>query len=121
MTTKQRVADTAVARFVQDKPKHPVDPRVEAIQVGKFVPVEDDSAQPNKKGSPKKERGPPPPRMGYSVPEFCSAHGFSTAHYYGVLKKQGLAPREMKIGNRRIITIEEASRWRAERTADSTA
>jgi hypothetical protein len=36
-----------------------------------------------------------------------------------VLRKQGLAPRVMKLGVRTLIAVEEAARWRAERTAES--
>jgi hypothetical protein len=37
------------------------------------------------------------------------------------MKKQGLTPREMKVGTRRLITIEAAAEWRAAREAASTA
>jgi hypothetical protein len=37
------------------------------------------------------------------------------------MKKQGLTPREMKVGTRRLITLEAAAEWRAEREAASTA
>jgi len=60
----------------------------------------------------------PIPKLGLSSQEFCEAHGFSTACYYD-LKKQGLTPREMKLGNRIIISIEQAARWRAQRTEDA--
>jgi predicted DNA-binding transcriptional regulator AlpA len=60
----------------------------------------------------------PAKRFGYSIPNFCKTHGFSVAHFYA-LKKQGIAPRVMKLGARSIITDEEATRWRAERTAAS--
>jgi hypothetical protein len=53
-----------------------------------------------------------------TVAEFCTAHGISIGHFYA-LKKRGLAPRVMKLGIRTLISIEEAARWRAERTAAS--
>lgn len=59
---------------------------------------------------------PPVERLGFSIPEFCAAHGFSVAFYY-LLRKQGLTPAEMALGNRRIITVESAAKWRQERTA----
>jgi hypothetical protein len=58
--------------------------------------------------------------LGYSVAQFCEAHDISIGHFYA-LKKQGLAPRVMKLGTRTLISVEEAARWRAERTAASNA
>lgn len=59
--------------------------------------------------------GPP---LAFSIKQFCDLHDLSVSQYY-VLRKQGLAPREMALGARRVISIEEAARWRAERTAAS--
>jgi hypothetical protein len=56
--------------------------------------------------------------LALSVEKFCQAHGISVGHFY-VLRKQGLAPRVMKLGVRTLIAVEEAARWRAERTAES--
>ncbi|MBA3241961.1 MAG: hypothetical protein H0T60_12105 [Acidobacteria bacterium] len=50
----------------------------------------------------------------YTVPEFCQAHRFSKAFYY-LLKQRGIAPREMHIGGRRLISKEAAAEWRRER------
>ena len=55
-----------------------------------------------------------------SIPEFCALHGISLGFFY-VLDKQGLAPRTLNIGTRRLITIEEAARWREARLAASAA
>jgi predicted DNA-binding transcriptional regulator AlpA len=60
----------------------------------------------------------PPPRLALSIPEFAEAHGISEGMYYK-LKKQRLAPREMKVGARTLITFEAAAQWRAEREAAS--
>ena len=62
----------------------------------------------------------PSPRFALSIPEFCAAHGFSEGMFYK-MKKEGLTPREMKIGTRTLITFEAAAKWRAEREAASTA
>ena len=59
-------------------------------------------------------------RLALSIAEFCWAHGFSEGMFYK-MKKQGLTPREMKIGTRTLITFEAAAKWRAEREAASTA
>src|SRR5262245_23665775 len=65
-------------------------------------------------------RGPPPPRLGYSVEEFCASVGISVSYFYE-LQKEGKAPRAMLLGVRRIISIEEAERWCRERTTSPVA
>ena len=52
----------------------------------------------------------------YSIEQFCQAHDISYGHFYA-LQRAGLGPRVMKLGSRRLISVEEARRWRAERTA----
>ena len=59
-------------------------------------------------------------RLALSIPEFCAAHGFSEGMYYK-MRKQGVTPREMKVGTRTLITFEAAADWRTEREAASTA
>jgi predicted DNA-binding transcriptional regulator AlpA len=56
----------------------------------------------------------PTPRLALSIPEFCEAHGISQSFFFK-LKKQGEAPREMKVGARTLITFESAAEWRRER------
>ena len=56
----------------------------------------------------------PPPRGAYTIREFCEAHRISQSKYFE-LKRAGLAPEEMQIDSRRIITIEAAARWRRRR------
>lgn len=63
-------------------------------------------------GRKRRDRGPP--MHAFSVLEFCDAHRISKARYYE-LKQQGLAPVEMVVGNRRIISHEAAERWRRQR------
>jgi hypothetical protein len=57
-------------------------------------------------------------RCAFSVDEFCTAHRISRAHYYN-LRKLGLGPDEARAGDRVIITVEAAARWRKQRTAAS--
>ena len=52
----------------------------------------------------------------YSIREFCRVHGISPAFFY-LLQAKGKAPRVMKLGARRLISIEEAQRWREATTA----
>jgi len=56
--------------------------------------------------------------LGYSIQEFCTAVGISLSFFYE-LKQAGLAPRTMKLGSRRIISVEEAQKWCRERTEAS--
>jgi predicted DNA-binding transcriptional regulator AlpA len=58
------------------------------------------------------------PLLGYSIQEFCTAVGISVSYFYE-LKQAGLAPRAMKLGTRRIISVEEAQKWCRERTEAS--
>jgi predicted DNA-binding transcriptional regulator AlpA len=57
---------------------------------------------------------PPTPRLAFSIPEFCEAHGISEGFFYK-LKKQGEGPREMKVGARTLISCEAAAEWRRAR------
>jgi hypothetical protein len=53
-------------------------------------------------------------RAAYSIAEFCDAHRISRAHYY-TLKRLGEGPDEARAGDRVIITMESAARWRRQR------
>jgi hypothetical protein len=56
-------------------------------------------------------QGPPPV---YTVSEFCHQHHISVGMYYK-LRAAGLAPREMVLGRRRLISAEAAAEWRRAR------
>lgn len=60
----------------------------------------------------------PVPTLAMSIPQFCEAHNISVGMYFK-LRKQGLAPRQMRLGTRTLITCEDAATWRAERVAAS--
>jgi predicted DNA-binding transcriptional regulator AlpA len=47
----------------------------------------------------------------FTIDEFCDAHDLSRATFYN-LRKVGRGPREMKVGARRLISIEAAADWR---------
>lgn len=86
--------------------KSPAGKRVAATTAGEFVQVPDD---------PTILPGAPP-RLGYSIPEFCAAVGISVSYFYE-LRQAGLAPRTMQgLGVRQIISVEEGQRWCRERT-----
>jgi hypothetical protein len=55
-------------------------------------------------------------KQALSIPEFCACHNISQAYYYE-LQKRGRGPRTMRVGRRRLISVEEAQRWREEQTA----
>ncbi len=50
-------------------------------------------------------------RNSVSVPQFCEGEGISRAMFYK-LRKNGLAPKIMKIGRLTRITNESANEWR---------
>ena len=63
----------------------------------------------------KKPRQTPPPAA-YTIAEFCLSHRIAVSMYYK-LKTQGLGPREMAVGSRRLISQEAAAEWRKAREA----
>jgi hypothetical protein len=62
----------------------------------------------------------PAPLAAYSIREFCAAHRLSESMYFK-MRAQGLGPREMIVGTRKLISQEAASEWRAAREAASSA
>ena len=48
----------------------------------------------------------------YTVAEFCERNRMSTSMYYQ-LKKRGDGPVEFYVGNKPLITKEEAAKWRS--------
>ena len=61
---------------------------------------------------------PPAEPAAYSVAEFAEAHGFARSYFY-VMLREGTAPKTIKLGRRRLITREEAQRWRERMVAES--
>jgi predicted DNA-binding transcriptional regulator AlpA len=53
-------------------------------------------------------------KQALSIPEFCAAHGLSRSFYF-ILRKDGLGPREMRVGGRVLISREAAADWRRDR------
>jgi hypothetical protein len=70
--------------------------------------------------APKQPKRPQPPALALTIPEFCSAHGISQAFYY-LLQKHGKGPRTMNVGRRRLISLEEAARWREAKVEKESA
>jgi hypothetical protein len=56
--------------------------------------------------------------MSKTIPEFTAQHRFSRSHYFN-LRKRGLGPREMRLGNRVIISEEAEADWVREREAEA--
>ena len=61
------------------------------------------------------DTSPEPPKLAFTIPQFCVAHGISEAFYYQ-LQKDGKGPATMRVGRRRLISIEAAKAWREEKT-----
>jgi hypothetical protein len=116
-----KAAAARAEKAARTEPERPDDERVERVTHGGFV---DSAATPSTSkvsaDKAKGPRGPPPPRLGYSVDEFCASVGISVSYFYE-LQKEGKAPRAMLFGVRRIISIEEAERWCRERTISPVA
>jgi len=74
----------------------------------------------NVAGKDKRETVSSTPRLALSIAQFCQAHNISEAFFYK-LKRQGIGPREMKLGTRTLITFEAAAKWRAAREATRPA
>ena len=51
------------------------------------------------------------PPLAYSIAEFCAAHRISRAHLYTAIKA-GQGPAIMKVGGRRLVSVEAAATWR---------
>jgi hypothetical protein len=62
----------------------------------------------------RKAQSAPPAFGAYSISSFCQAHALSEAMYFK-LRSQGLAPAEMAVSRRRLISTEAAARWRRQR------
>jgi hypothetical protein len=59
------------------------------------------------------------PPAAYSIAEFCRAHRISQSMYFK-LRGQGLGPREMSVGSRKLISLEAAAAWRRARERKAT-
>jgi hypothetical protein len=58
------------------------------------------------------------PRFAYSIEEFCALVDISVS-MYGKMRREGLTPREMRMGRRVLISKEAMTAWRTEREAAS--
>jgi hypothetical protein len=57
------------------------------------------------------------PTLALTIRQFCDSHNISHAFFY-LLQQRGEGPRVMRVGSRRLVSIEEAKRWREERMVD---
>jgi hypothetical protein len=53
----------------------------------------------------------------FSIQQFCNTHSISRAKFY-LLLKEGLAPKLMCVGRRRLISVEAAAEWRKKMEAE---
>ena len=54
------------------------------------------------------------PTAVFTIPGFCKAHDLSISMFHK-MRQLGIAPEIMCVGTRRMISVEAAARWRAER------
>jgi hypothetical protein len=54
------------------------------------------------------------PPAAFSISEFCAAHRISEMTFFR-MKRQGQAPKTMKVGTRTLISVEAATAWRRDR------
>src|ERR1039458_554353 len=54
-------------------------------------------------------------RVAFSIPEFCTRNNFGTGTYHK-MKRLGLGPDEMRVGNLIRITAEAELKWQRART-----
>ncbi len=47
----------------------------------------------------------------YTIDTFCRTHEISRSEYY-LLRKRGLAPAEIRLGRKVLISVEAAAKWR---------
>jgi hypothetical protein len=52
--------------------------------------------------------------LAFSIADFCRVHGISESMYFK-MRAQGLGPREMIVGARKLISQEAARAWRRAR------
>jgi|RhiMetdeSRZDD1v2_1073273.scaffolds.fasta_scaffold00445_30 hypothetical protein len=64
--------------------------------------------------------GKAPPIGAYTLRGFADAHQISLSFVYKLLA-QGKGPRVMRVGTRRLVSVEEAQKWRAALTDDAVA
>jgi hypothetical protein len=60
---------------------------------------------------PNKQPLAPEQKLALTIGEFCALHGISTARYFA-LRRQHLAPRELRMGRTIRISCEAAADWR---------
>ena len=101
----------------------PADPAVADRERGAFSGPGPQQLVNKRRGRPQQLRGPPYDIAVESydcdtVPVFCKKNRISVAFYYK-LKLQGKTPRELHLGNRRLISRESAEQWRREREAET--
>jgi hypothetical protein len=65
--------------------------------------------------TPKRKLRSGVPTLALSVDQFCAAFNLGRDSFYTLLKN-GQGPQCMKVGSRRLITMESAQNWARERT-----
>lgn len=63
------------------------------------------------KSKPSKPKLPVSKKMAFSIKEFARTHSISRTHLY-TLFKVGMGPDLMRVGGRRLVSVEAAKKWR---------
>ena len=100
--------------------ERPADPAVVASEAGRATA----EARPPKRLVLRRRRRhrarAPPGILAFTIEEFCRQHSLGVSTYYR-LQERGEGPETMKVGGRRLISIEAAARWRRWREAAAKA
>jgi hypothetical protein len=118
--SKTKVSERELKR--RDKQRHQKPPPYTVLAEPPLLPVEqlEASTSAGAANSQLYARPPPFPGVGepavYTIQQFCDAHDISYGHFYA-MQRNGTGPKTMKMGTRRVISVEEARRWREARTA----
>jgi hypothetical protein len=95
--------------------ERPADPAVAAAEAGRATAEARPSQRPVLRRRRHRARAPPGV-LAFTVEEFCRQHSLGISTYYR-LAARNEAPETMKVGGRRLISIEAAAAWRRSREA----
>jgi hypothetical protein len=96
--------------------QRPADPAVVAAEAGRATAEARPSQRPVLRKRRRHRARPPPGVLALTVAEFCRQHSVGISTYYR-LQEKGEGPETMKVGGKRLVSIEAAARWRRSREA----
>jgi hypothetical protein len=96
--------------------ERPADQAVVASEAGRATAEARPSQRPILRRRRRHRARAPPGVLAFTVEEFCKQHSLGISTYYR-LQEKGEGPETMKVGGKRLISIEAAARWRRDREA----